>query len=107
MTIKLLAKQDITETLQLQIATLYTQLSSNIEQLPVKELLADDVQLVFAIAYVDKKVVGMAMMALYKVISGYKGMIEDVVVDKAYRGKGIGRKIMEALLDEGKKYKAE
>ena len=43
------------------------------------------------------------MMATYKVISGYKGMIEDVVVHTEYRGKGIGKKLMLKLLEEAKK----
>ncbi len=37
-------------------------------------------------------------MAVYRVISGSKGWIEDVVVDKDYRGMGIGRKLIEKLL---------
>lgn len=39
-------------------------------------------------------------MAGYKVISGYKGMIEDVVVAAEHRGKGIGKKMMTRLLIE-------
>jgi len=35
------------------------------------------------------------------------GIIEDVVVDKNYRGKGIGRKLTEMLIKEAKKRKAD
>lgn len=42
--------------------------------------------------------IGIAMMAKYTVISGHKGMIEDVVVSQYHRGRGIGRKLMELLL---------
>lgn len=37
-------------------------------------------------------------MAVYKVISGNKGWIEDVIVDQKYRGMGIGMKLIEKLL---------
>ena len=47
-------------------------------------------------------VVGTALLSTYKVISGYRGMVDDVVVDTAQRGKGIGRKLMEQLLELGK-----
>lgn len=45
----------------------------------------------------------MASMCTYHVISGKKGWIEDVVVDAKSRGHGIGRKLMNKLLEEGKK----
>ncbi len=35
------------------------------------------------------------------------GDIEDVVVDEEYRGRGIGRKLMEFLIKEAKKRKAD
>jgi phosphinothricin acetyltransferase len=78
-------------------------LNDSIQQLPIKNILKDNPNLVFAICQEDGELVGMAMMALYKVISGHKGMIEDVVVDERHRGKGIGRKLMKRLLLEGKK----
>jgi phosphinothricin acetyltransferase len=40
-------------------------------------------------------------MCTYKVISGNKGWIEDVVVDSTSRGKGIGRKLINLLVEVG------
>ena len=45
----------------------------------------------------DGTVLGMLTFVLYRVSSGLKGRIEDVVVDEAARGRGIG----EALTREG------
>jgi phosphinothricin acetyltransferase len=44
----------------------------------------------------------MALMCTYTVISGFKGWVEDVVVDVEHRGKGLGRKLMEKLVELGK-----
>ncbi len=101
MTIKILTKSEVTASLQQQITSLYLQLSSTIDQLPLDHILANEDQIVFVCCMIDGQVVGVASMALYKVISGAKGMIEDVVVAKTHRGKGIGRKMMEVLLKEG------
>src|SRR5262249_50883804 len=45
----------------------------------------------------DGSVLGMLTFVLYRVSSGLKGRIEDVVVDEAARGRGVG----EALTREG------
>jgi len=101
MTIDILTKHRITDSLQDQITHIYNQLDDEIRQLPLNQLLEEnDTNLVFAICSEDSAVAGIALMATYKVISGYKGMIEDVVVDQKHRGKGIGRKLMEKLLEE-------
>ena len=43
-----------------------------------------------------------ASMAIYRVISGYKGWIEDVVVDEFARGKKIGTQLIQQLITKGK-----
>ena len=51
----------------------------------------------------NERTVGIASMCTYKVISGYKGWIEDVVVDASQRGKGLGEQLIRFLISEGKK----
>jgi ribosomal protein S18 acetylase RimI-like enzyme len=45
----------------------------------------------------DGRIVGTLTLVLYRVSSGLKGRIEDVIVDESARGKGVG----DALVREG------
>lgn len=47
----------------------------------------------------NKKIAGMMSVVTYNVPTGIKVWIEDVVVDEAYRGKGIGKKLMAFAID--------
>src|SRR5512143_3184789 len=47
----------------------------------------------------NKETAGMMSVVTYNVPTGIKVWIEDVVVDEAYRGKGIGRKLMVFAID--------
>lgn len=105
MQIKLIKKTDVSERLQHQLSELYLQLNSELKQLPLKTILKESENLDVAVCFEDNLLIGIAMMAKYKVISGHKGMIEDVVVSQDYRGKGIGRKLMELLLERAKECK--
>lgn len=66
------------------------------------ELLLQNLQSVVLVAEIDHCVVG--MISLQRVISTamgeYVGIIEDVVVSEAYRGCGIGTKLLETAIDE-------
>lgn len=101
MDIRTLKKNDINSELQAQVSTLYRQLNADITQLHLNTILADG-RTLLVVALDGEILVGMAMMARYKVLSGYKGMIEDVVVSSEYRGRGIGRALMEKLLEHAK-----
>jgi ribosomal protein S18 acetylase RimI-like enzyme len=50
-------------------------------------------------AYLEQKIVGMATICYHKTITKPRGFghIEDVVVDRPYRDKGIGSQIMDEL----------
>ncbi len=47
----------------------------------------------------DDSIVGMACVAVYRVPTGIRAIIEDVVVDSAARGKGIGEALTRACLN--------
>lgn len=99
MEIKLITLNEVTSELQSQLTELYKQLNSELTQLDIATALSDYNTTEAVVCLVDKKLVGIVMMAKYKVVSGHKGMIEDVIVSSDYRGQGIGRKLMEKLLE--------
>ena len=47
----------------------------------------------------DNNIAGMATVGIYKSPTGTKAWIEDVVMDEAYRGKGLGRMITQYAID--------
>lgn len=103
MTIQILQKEDITPTIKEQVQTLFKVLNADINQWDIEDVSSQGNAFICACCWEDEKLVGMASLATYKAISGYKGMVEDVVVSEAFRGKGLGRKLMERLLVEGQK----
>ena len=103
MKIGLLSKNDLNPALQKEVYDLFRQLGGNMKQVDLNEVLDENNRVVFACCRHDDRIIGMALMCQYKVISGNKGWIEDVVVDTEFRGRGIGRKLMKKLLDEAKK----
>jgi ribosomal protein S18 acetylase RimI-like enzyme len=52
------------------------------------------------------KIVGMATLVLMQTPTGWRGWIEDVVVDGEYRGRGIGWRLSKTLIAAAKKRKA-
>lgn len=102
MEIKLLLQNEITEELQSQLSALYLQLNSDLKQHSLQEIYTKSKEIEIAVCFDDDLLMGIALMAKYTVISGHKGMIEDVVVSQDHRGKGIGRKLIELLLMRAK-----
>ncbi len=62
--------------------------------------LVDGPDTVLFIARVDGAIVGSLTLAFYRIPTGLKAWIEDVVVDDAARGHGVGRLLNEAALAE-------
>ena len=73
---------------------------------PSREVLADLIDgadTALFLARVDGAIVGSLTLAFYRIPTGMKAWIEDVVVDDAARGHGIGRLLNEAALDEARR----
>ncbi len=80
---------------------LIPQLSSS-SPAPSRALLTDLVEgadTVVFLARLDGAIVGSLTLAFYRIPTGIKAWIEDVVVDDAARGHGVGRMLNEAALD--------
>lgn len=59
------------------------------------------------IARVDGAIVGSLTLVLYRIPTGLKMWIEDVVVDEAARGHGVGEALNIAALDEARRQGAK
>jgi ribosomal protein S18 acetylase RimI-like enzyme len=70
-------------------------------------LLLDDSESFVLVAEIDGHIAGMGtLQKRISTVSGCQsGILEDIVVDKNYRGKGIGNGIIEILLDQAMKMK--
>ncbi|QLG47005.1 GNAT family N-acetyltransferase [Costertonia aggregata] len=107
MTIKLLHAKELNATIQSQVEALYKQLNAVNVQRPLEQILHENNNVIVAVCRDNEAVVAIAMLSTYIIISGHRGIVEDVVVDSAYRGKGIGKKLMQKLLEEAKKQKLD
>ncbi len=57
----------------------------------------------FFVARVDGVIVGSLTLVLYRIATGLKAWIEDVVVDEAARGSGVGEALNFAAIDEARR----
>ena len=51
----------------------------------------------------NNQIFGMASLHIIRTFFGLKGIVENVVVDKEYRGHGFGRQLVVGLIDAAKK----
>jgi ribosomal protein S18 acetylase RimI-like enzyme len=66
------------------------------------EIVGNDNCVLF-LARVDGEIVGGLTLAMYPLPTGLKAWIDDVVVDAAARGRGIGEALSRAALDEARR----
>ncbi|SEM32180.1 phosphinothricin acetyltransferase [Chryseobacterium taichungense] len=98
MQIVVLNKTSLNANTQSQVYELFKQLSPDKKQLKLDEILMENNPVTLLGCFIEDRIVGIASMAIYKVISGKKGWIEDVIVDENYRGIGIGMRLIEKLM---------
>jgi ribosomal protein S18 acetylase RimI-like enzyme len=66
------------------------------------DLVGSDATLLF-VARLDGRIVGSLCLVLFRIPTGLRAWIEDVVVDESLRGGGVGRMLNEAALAEAGK----
>ena len=71
----------------------------------LKELIGSEASTMF-IARVDGRIVGSLTLAMFRIPTGVRAWIEDVVVDDAARGNGVGEGLNRAALDFAKAHGA-
>jgi ribosomal protein S18 acetylase RimI-like enzyme len=59
------------------------------------------------VARVDGVIVGSLTLVLYRIATGLKAWIEDVVVDETARGHGVGEALNRAALEEARRHGAK
>ena len=87
------------------VSGLLPQLSSDAELLTrqyFKSILASRDIHFFIAELENRQIVGMLTLVAYKIASGIKIWIEDVVVDESKRGKGFGKEMMLFAIDYSK-----
>ena len=80
---------------------LLSQLSSSHPTLDDQELqniLSSSNSHLYTLLY-EERIVGMITLCTYLCPTGRKAWIEDVVVDSAFRGKGLGKLMVESVID--------
>jgi len=102
MTIEILKHSDITEAVQLQVAELYAQLNPTENQSSLATVLTENNNVLMVVCKEENTICGIVLLVTYKVLAGYRGLVEDVVVDASHRGKGIGKKLMLKLMEQAK-----
>ena len=66
------------------------------------EMLSSGATSLFLARGADETIIGMAALTVFRVPSGLKAWIEDVVVDQGQRGKGIGEALTVACIDHAR-----
>ena len=97
--------QEITEKVEEAFQRLIPQLSANCMGPGRDELnsMVHSGNSVLFVAEEDGNIIGTLTLVMYRIPTGIKAWIEDVVVDETMRGKGIGRMLIRHAIDHAKK----
>lgn len=69
--------------------------------------IVDNPETALFVARLDGRIVGSLTLATYRIPTGLKAWIEDVVVDESARGHGVGESLNRAALDEARRRDAK
>jgi len=99
------AVDQVTDEVVAAFERLIPQLSSSSPPPSTADLdaIASSPDSVLFIARLDDEIVGGLTLALYRIPTGLKAWIEDVVVDDAARGRGVGEALNRAAIDQAQR----
>jgi ribosomal protein S18 acetylase RimI-like enzyme len=104
MTAKIEIASEASDELVAAMASLIPQLSKS-NPPPTKgelaQLISSEASTMF-VARVDGRIVGSLTLAMFRIPTGIRAWIEDVVVDDSARGHGVGEALNRAALDHAK-----
>ena len=98
MEIRNLNRNDFDQVINL----LVTSFSSRYNHPPINEN-PNNPNTICLVAEIDNVIIGVASLHIIEKLTRKMGLIEDVAVDLKYRGKGIGKKLIQKLIVESKK----
>lgn len=98
MQVTLLRPEDITPGIEHRISELLNQLNPALNAGELRQRMAGSSNVYVLCATEGEQLLGMATLVVYHVFSGCKGWIEDVVVDREHRRKGIARLLTNELI---------
>ena len=105
MTVEVVIVDEVDDELVGAFAALIPQLSSSSPP-PTAQELAEIVSSPDSVLYLarhDGRIVGSLTLAFYRIPTGLKAWIEDVVVDESARGRGVGEALNSAAIDEARR----
>lgn len=104
-TVRVEIASQVSEELLFECHRLVPQLSSSAKQLTANELfeIVDSDSTLLFVARHDDKIVGLLTLVLFRIPTAMRAWIEDVVVDSAARGHGVGEALNQAAIAEAKR----
>ncbi|NLO69901.1 MAG: GNAT family N-acetyltransferase [Porphyromonadaceae bacterium] len=98
---KVYQPKEATPELVSALERLLPQLDTSVEILTFKELdsLINDENTCFFVGEKDGQIMATISIVIYKIPTGEKAWIEDVIVDESVRGFGYGKKLMNFAID--------
>jgi ribosomal protein S18 acetylase RimI-like enzyme len=100
-----IATAEATDELTAALERLVPQLSRSNPPPPrdaVAEMLASPAITQFVARADDGAIVGVATLATFRIPTGLRAWIEDVITDEAARGQGVGEQLTRAMLDRAR-----
>ena len=96
------AKESYVEDINRLLPQLRTHSDEHTTSVSDIEMIVADKNILLFVAKDDERIVGMASLYVMHKLGKHKGSIEDVVVDDAYRGQQLGKRLMDSILEEAK-----
>lgn len=96
---------EVTDELVESFARLVPQLSSSsapTSRAELAEIVASEATVLFMARSADGRIVGSLTLALFRIPTGFRAWIEDVVVDDSARGAGVGEALVAAAVDRAR-----
>lgn len=103
-TISVMRPEDVTAAAATDVSELMSKLAGAPRAIGEDDLLAVARRNHLLAATIDARVVGVVCLVPMHLPQGVRLWIESVIVDPEHRGRGIGRKLMEAALEIGETY---